>query len=98
MSKGDDWPEDYQDRFWREYPRRIAKKAAMRALEKVKREGVLWLKLIAAVRLYAQHCAARGEPEYIKHPATWLNGGCWEDELTPPKRRSPTFTDIGWRR
>ena len=20
------------------------------------------------------------DPKYTKHPATWLNGGCWEDE------------------
>jgi len=72
------------DRWYAVYPRRQAKKQAMRAFEKAQREED-WPGTdgaIEAVKLYI-----RCKPEYqdYKMPATWLNQGCWSDEWIVPK-------------
>jgi hypothetical protein len=69
--------------FWRLYPRRVARKAALR----------VWLRLAeheraAAVEALPAHVAqwqrqARAA-EFIPHAATWLNQARWEDELPAP--------------
>lgn len=75
-----DWPADFREQFWAAYPRKIEKKAAIAALERVRKSGsVPWEKLIGAVRAYA----ATADPEYTKHPTTWINKGCWDDEIRP---------------
>lgn len=67
--------------FWAEYPRRIAKKTAQKAYEKAIREGAKSDEILLAVNRYKNWLKAtdgwRPEPKYA---ATWLNGGCWEDE------------------
>jgi len=66
------------DDFWLLYPRRVARLAAKRA----------WAKLNDA-ECCAAICAcaawrsiwAQKDPEYLPHPASWLNGERWDDEL-----------------
>lgn len=69
-------PDDF-DEFWHRYPRKIAKGAAKRAwviaCKKVPSDVI-----IAAVEEFAQSHAGKGD--YVKHPATWLNGECWSDD------------------
>jgi hypothetical protein len=69
------------ERFWAVYPKHVAKDAARRAFAKaIKRVDLETL--IAGAQRYA--VARRGqEDRYTKHPGTWLNGGCWEDEPPP---------------
>jgi hypothetical protein len=77
-----DWPADFADRFWRAYPRRIAKRAAIAALERVRRSGeVAFTPLLEAVERYAESVAGK-DPQYTAHASTWLNQGRWEDEPT----------------
>jgi hypothetical protein len=79
----DDWPEDYRERFWKAYPRRIARGAAMKALDRVRKGGkVAWGIFFPAVLAYAEWLGDTGHwrPE-PKHPATWVNQECWDDEL-----------------
>ena len=60
------------------YPKKVGRKKAMVAIEKALKitnidtikEGLL--KYIDATK--------NTEPRYIKHPATWFNGECWDDE------------------
>jgi hypothetical protein len=68
-------------RFWAAYPRRVAKEAARRAFAAAIKRGADAEALIAGAARYA---AERRDQEirFTKHPATWINGGCWEDE--PP--------------
>lgn len=41
--------------------------------------------LIERVRAYLQRCDDDGTSlRYIKHPATWLNGECWDDDTRRP--------------
>jgi hypothetical protein len=66
--------------WWRQYPKRVAKAAALRAYRTVITKQLATVdELLAGAMRYA---AERGlsDPRYTKHPATWLNGGCWADE------------------
>lgn len=68
--------EEQFDAFWAAYPRRVAKGHARKAFDKAIRRTTLDT-ILAAITDYI-----RFKPERIdfKHPATWLNGECWEDE------------------
>jgi hypothetical protein len=67
-------------RFWQAYPRRVAKDAAKRAFAAAIKRGADAETLIAGARRYAIERQGQ-DHKYTKHPATWLNGGCWQDEL-----------------
>ena len=70
------------ERFWLAYPRRKAKGAARKAFEKALKLADIETICEGALN-YArenQHTEAR----YIKHPATWLNQECWDDEPDQP--------------
>lgn len=85
--EADDWPADYREQFWKRYPRQIAKKAAIRKLEQVRKSGdVTFAALMAAVDRYA---AANPDPQFVKHPERWLNAGCWDDDPTALARAGP---------
>ncbi len=78
-----DWPKDYAEQFWATYPRRTEKKAALAKLGALRKSAsVPWERFFGGVRRYARHVAGT-EERYIKHPTTWLNRGCWDDEASP---------------
>ena len=60
---------------------------AEKAFRKARDDGARLKDLIAGAKSYAAHAAARGDPRFVKHPATWLNAHCWLDELGPPAER-----------
>lgn len=68
--------------FWQAYPRRVAKGAAEKVYQRIirNREATEAELLAGAMRYAAQRDGE--EPQFTKHPATWLNGKCWTDE--PP--------------
>jgi hypothetical protein len=68
------------EEFWRCYPRKVAKEAARRAFAAADVDPEL---LIAGAKRYAIERSGE-DPKYTKHPATWLNKGCWEDEASSP--------------
>lgn len=90
-----DWPADYQAQFWVVFPRRTEKKAAMAKLDAIRKSGkVTWSRFLAGVNRYAMHVASTGtEERYVKHPTTWLNRGCWDDEFTIRNGGSTNETD-----
>jgi hypothetical protein len=65
------------DQFWAVYPRQVAKLAARKAWDKAV-EIAPAEKIIAGARRYARE-RQDANPQYTKHPATWLNGGGWMD-------------------
>lgn len=72
------------EKFWNVYPRKVGKGQAMKAWSKAtgKASAVL---IIAAVEAW------RGSkdfpaPEFVPHPATWLNAERWTDELSDRKQ------------
>lgn len=68
--------------WWAEYPNKKSKQDAQRIFEKLlTAQRVSFDKLLAGAKAYAEHCRQeKTDPHYIKHPSTWLNQGCWDDE------------------
>jgi hypothetical protein len=73
------------EEWWKHYPRKKAKGAARDAFAKARKKVSLET-LIAGADAYANDPAR--EPDYTKHPATWLNSECWEDQADQERRRS----------
>ena len=70
--------------FWQEYPRKAAKAAALKAWQKLNPPPDLVERILAHVRDHKM------SPDWIKdggqfvpHPATFLNGRRWEDDIPP---------------
>ena len=72
------------DDFWAVVPRKVGKQAARRAWEKA-------VKLESPQVIVQKMREYRDDPnrveEYTKHPSTWLNAGCWDDDPLPPRNR-----------
>lgn len=63
-------------RFWQAYPRKVGKADARKAFDKACHK--LAPEEITGALERAK--AAWTDPQFIPHPATWLNGERWEDE------------------
>ena len=73
-----DYPDDFE-KWWQEYPKKKAKKAAFKAWQNAKDKPGLD-KLVKAVQIQRKSRDWNKENgRYIPHPATWLNQGRWED-------------------
>lgn len=71
------------EQFWAVYPRKVGKKDALKAFKKAKTSVDV---LIAAIERQKQSQQwIKDDGQYIPNPATWLNQGRWEDEVTPPR-------------
>lgn len=72
--------------FWRSFPRRVAKGTARTAFAK----AIKKTDLETMLKAISEYVAKKPEKIDFKHPATWLNGECWEDEWNePPQSRAP---------
>ncbi|PPG29665.1 winged helix-turn-helix domain-containing protein [Pseudoclavibacter sp. RFBB5] len=69
--------------FWDVYPRHVAKAKAFQAFEKVTKANGYDVVLDGA-RRFAQD-PNLPDPQFIPHPASWLNSGRWEDDPLPPR-------------
>jgi len=64
--------------FWAAYPRRVGKLAAYRRYKEAMKHAEPEV-INAGARRYARERAGQ-DTQYTKHPSTWLNAGCWDDE------------------
>jgi hypothetical protein len=79
-SKSEDNAREDFEQFWSAYPRKAGSK--QKAFEAFKKAGVpldVLLRAISDQKKSAQWCKDGGQ--YIPHPATWLNGKRWNDQL-----------------
>ena len=68
------------DRFWTLYPRKVAKGTARRAwVRAVKVAGAEVI--VGALEAQVAGGVFRVEKCFVPHPATWLNGERWEDDV-----------------
>jgi hypothetical protein len=72
--------------FWRTYPRKTGKRDARLAWAKAVRRSGDPAVVLAGARRYAAD-ANLPEPQFVPHPATWLNGDRWEDGPLPARAR-----------
>lgn len=70
--------------FWQEYPRKAAKAAALKAWQKLNPSPELVERILAHVRDHkrSQDWIKDGG-QFVPHPATFLNGRRWEDDIPP---------------
>jgi uncharacterized protein YdaU (DUF1376 family) len=68
------------DEFWKAYPRKAGKKAALKAWINAKDKPPLSDVLAAIATQRRTPGWTKDGGQYIPHPATWLNQGCWEDK------------------
>jgi hypothetical protein len=78
--------------WWKQYPRHVAKGAAEKAYKRIVGSGKASVaELMAGALRYAAEREGQ-EPQFTKHPSTWLAGACWADEpqaRAQPKKASP---------
>ena len=79
---------DFQ-RFWEAYGKQVDKVKAMRAWAKLRPDIEMVNLLIERATKYRD---ATPDKTYRKHPATWLNGRCWEDEIVQPPKAAANGT------
>lgn len=88
-----DWPSDYENQWWKAYPRKHDKKPAMKVLNRIAKAGKTpWEELIAGTRHYAEAVAGK-EARYIKHPATFLNAESWKNRYNRNHEAPKSFLD-----
>jgi hypothetical protein len=68
--------------FWSQYPRRVGKKDALRAWNKALKDGASAEEIVRGAERYRADVTR--DPAFTSHPATWLNGGRWMDEVSSP--------------
>ena len=66
------------DDFWLLYPRRVARKDAVKAWARLSDEQQVDALIACVAWMYVWK---QKDPEYLPHGSTWLNGWRWEDEL-----------------
>lgn len=78
-----DEPNRFEE-FWETYSHKVGRKKAESAYRSaLKKPGINDEVLIAAAASYITWQMSEGKhPTYTKHPATWLNGEHWRDELS----------------
>ena len=83
------------DAFWLAYPRKVDKKAAKRVWEREVRKGVRPELITIAARRYGE-LMKDSEPQFVKHPSTWLNATEFEDDRLWPNdpRVTPDLTRL----
>lgn len=67
------------ERFWKSYPRKVAKEAARKAWRKIKPTDIE----VILADIHSRKLNGWGKPEslpYIPYPATYLNGLRWKDQ------------------
>lgn len=74
------------EKFWKAYPKKKAKATAQRAFEKAIKKTDLEtiLRGIEAQKKSRQWQEADGQ--FVPYPATWLNAGAWDDEVTEEEK------------
>ncbi len=87
--KGSSFPTKSQfEEFWLAYPRKVGKGAARPKYAIACRKLADHGEAEPAARLLEALNRAKGmwkDPQFIPHPATWLNGERWDDETEPVK-------------
>ena len=83
------------ENWWTEYPKKVAKPAALKAWKGAISKTSIEV-LLDSVKAYAAK-NANTEQTYIANPATWLNQERWNDEPEVPKMSESEWHEHLWR-
>ncbi|MDR6538850.1 hypothetical protein [Variovorax soli] len=75
--------------FYAAYPRKVGRKAALKAWLKLAPDEALQATILGALAAQRPHLDRRENGRFIKHPSSWLNDGCWDDEIPGAKVAAP---------
>jgi hypothetical protein len=76
--------------FYNVYPIKRGKEDAWKAFAKINPDDALLAIMIRSINAWSKSDAwSRDAGKYIPHPATWLSGRRWEDELPGESPRTP---------
>jgi hypothetical protein len=95
-SSSDQGGDGFED-WYRNYPKHVAKGAALKAYQRIIKTGeASAADLLNGCMRYAAERDGQ-DPKYTKHPATWLNQKCWLDESAAPAAPSAgNGACVGW--
>lgn len=80
-------PHDTFELFWRAYPKRVAKKDAMKAWRKLDPSPELVQRILVALAWQIETDQwQRDDGQYVPYPASYLRGERWDDEPVAPTR------------
>lgn len=82
--------------FWRRYPKKVGKAAALKAWKKIHPDADLFSQILRKID-EATSCEQwqRDGGRFIPNPATWLNQGRWDDEMEkPPETEVSSYADV----
>lgn len=79
------------DRFYSAYDKKVDRAAAVKAWARLKPTPELVEQIVAAAAAYRE---ATPDKAFRKHPATWLNGKCWENEIVVPSTTAGRRTNL----
>lgn len=96
--------DDFED-WWNRWTIRGTKRERRKAFpiyERYRKRGeVTHAALCEGLDAYMAECLRENRDlRYIKHPTTWLNGGCWDDDYRgaaappPPRRQLPSMDEL----
>lgn len=80
------------EQFWQHYPRKIAKRAAQKAFDRLSKQEQS--DAIEAIEQHVAYWKLKGtEMDYVPHASTWLHQGRWEDilDMTPKELKRPSL-------
>lgn len=82
----------FEEEFWPEYPKKKNKLDARKAWKSLNPDRELQATILDAVRRQKlTRDWQKDGGQFIPHPATWLNGRRWEDEIDAPRPASTTL-------
>jgi hypothetical protein len=84
VARENEIPDAFSD-FWLLYPRRVARKDARKAWDRI--PDSLHARIFTALVDWRVIWRDK-DVEYLPYPATWLNGERWEDEVPAEYKRS----------
>lgn len=91
------------DLFWKAYPRRTGKQAALKIWQRLRPDDDMTARMIEAVGMQKKSRDWQKDGgQYIPNPATWLNQGRWDDDpifgeyekripYNSPRAKGPVF-------
>ena len=79
------------DLWWKEYPKKVGKKAALKAWQKAKDKPQVSKMIEILEKQRNQEQWQRENGKYIPNPETYLNQGRWEDEIESHNLNKPKF-------
>lgn len=95
LSRSDFSEREAFDSFWAAYPKKVAKTNAMKAWVKLMPDEDTVEKIMSGLYVW-KHSEewTRDDGRFIPHPATWLNGRRWEDEVPKITTRKPVAPSL----